>query len=253
MRLLALTFLFVIGTLRFSFCQSGVKDSLIRFPFMGLSYGIYVPDGDLKDRFGGASMVSLNAYYKTAKNWVFGLSGGLIFGDNVNEEGFLDPISTNNGQIIGLDGLYADVRVFERGYMISANFGRIFKFNKPNPNSGIMLTGGTGFIQHKIRIETIGNTVPQLRNDYLKGYDHLTNGLQFNEFIGYVYFSNRQLLNFFGGFEFVQGFTKNRRDYNFDDPTGEIESKNRVDLMYGVKLGWILPLYKKKPAAYYLY
>ena len=28
---------------------------------------------------------------------------------------------------------------------------------------------------------------------------------------------------------------------------------NRIDLMYGVKVGWVLPLYKKKPAPYYLY
>jgi hypothetical protein len=231
--------------------QSGVRDSVIRFPLLGISYGLFEPGGDLDDRFGTASIIGGQALYKTRKNWVYGFNGGFIFGNKVNEEGLLDAISTSNGQVIGLDGLYADVRIFERGYMVGATFGKLFSFKRPNPNSGILVTAGTGFIQHKIRIETIGNTVPALRKEYLKGYDHLTNGWQLNEFVGYVYFSNKQLLNFFGGFEFVQGFTQNRRDFNFDNPDND--KGKRLDLMYGVKLGWILPLYKKKPAAFYLY
>ena len=163
----------------------------------------------------------------------------------------MKDISTDAGQIIGLDGLFAEVRVFERGYHISTTFGKIFSFRKPNPNSGIMVTAGPGFIQHKIRIEPIGNTVPQLEDEYLKGYDQLTNGLELRECIGYAYFSNVQLVNFFFGFEFIQGFTENRRDHNFDNP--EHTEGKRLDLMYGIKLGWVLPLYKKKPAAYYLY
>ncbi len=233
------------------FAQSGVRDSVIRFPYIGVSYGLFIPGGDMDDRFGNASMIGLNTLYKTASNWLFGLSGGFLFGSDVKQKGLLDGISADNGQIIGLDGLYADVRVFERGYLVGATFGRLISFQNPNPNSGITVTATLGFIQHKIRIESIGNTVPQLRNDYLKGYDHLTNGLHLTEFIGYTYFSNRQLVNFYGGFEFTQGFTTNRRDFNFDDIEGS--DKNRLDLMYGFKLGWILPLYKKKPAPFYLY
>lgn len=248
---LTLGFLFVFIFLsQLTSGQSGVRDSVIRFPYIGVSYGIYFPEGDLDERFGMASMIGMNAHYKTKKNWIFGFSGGFIFGSDVNQKDLLAEISTDNGQIIGLDGLYADVRVFERGYLISATFGKLINFKKPNPNSGIVVTASTGFIQHKIRIETIGNTVPELRNDYLKGYDHLTNGWQVTEFIGYTYFSNRQLINFYGGMEFIQGFTSNRRDYNFNQ---EGSDKNRLDLMYGFKLGWILPLYKKKPAAFYLY
>jgi len=231
--------------------QSGVRDSMIRFTFLGVNYGLYQPGGDLADRFGMNSILGGHLLHKTSKNYVFGFSGGYIFGDKVKQEGLLDAISTKTGQVIGLDGLYAEIRIFQRGYHVSASFGKIFTFNKPNPNSGLILLGGPGFIQHKIRIETIGETVPALRDEYLKGYDHLTNGFELHEFIGYVFFSNRQLVNFYGGFEFIQGFTANRRDYNFDS-TGE-KDNNRIDLMYGVKLGWILPLYKKKPAAYYLY
>jgi len=72
-----------------------------------------------------------------------------------------------------------------------------------------------------------------------------------HEFIGFVYFSNRQLANFYAGFEFIQGFTQLRRDYVFDDQA--IDRGQRLDLMYGFKLGWTMPLYKKKPKAFYFY
>ena len=231
--------------------QSGIRDSLIGFPLLSVTYGIYAPGGDFADRFGTTSILGGEFLYKTKKNWIFGITGGALFGSDVTQENLLQTIASDNGQIIGLDGLYADVRVFERGYHFTTTIGKIIHFKKPNPNSGIMLTAGPGFLQHKIRIENIGNTVPQLQDDYLKGYDYLTNGLELREFIGYVYFSNRQLLNFQFGFEFIQAFTSNRRDYNFDNP--DLDDSNRIELLYGVKLGWILPLYKKKPAAYYLY
>ncbi len=251
MRSLHICILLFIGTISTAFAQSGIRDSVIRFPFVGFSYGVYIPGGDLEKRFGVSSMLSMDLHYKTTKNLVYGFSGGFIFGSDVKEEGLMEGIKNSSGQIIGLDGLYADVRTFERGYHVSATIGKIFSFKKPNLNSGILISGGPGFIQHKIRIEAIGNTVPGLRNDYLKGYDHLTNGLEFREFIGFVSFGNRQLINFYGGFEFIQAFTDNRRDYSFDDL--ELDDSNRIDLMYGFKIGWILPLYKKKPAQYYLY
>lgn len=251
MRSPVLCLFLLFASISTAFSQSGIRDSVIRFPFIGISYGVYVPGGDLKDRFGTCSMLSMDLHYKTTKNLVLGFSGGYIFGSDIKEEGLFDLITGSTGQIIGLDGLYADVRTYERGYQVSATIGKIISFNKPNLNSGLLVSGGPGFIQHKIRIEAIGNTVPGLRNDYLKGYDHLTNGFEFREFIGFVSFGNRQLINFYGGFEFIQAFTDNRRDYSFDNP--DLEDSNRIDLMYGFKIGWILPLYKKKPAQYYLY
>ncbi|MBL0342172.1 MAG: hypothetical protein IPP71_15405 [Bacteroidetes bacterium] len=251
MRVLILSIVLLLSSFGFSYSQSGIRDSLIRFPFFGISYGVYVPGGDLKDRFGVASILTTDIHFKTSKNIVYGISAGFIFGNNVETKGLFDGLNTSEGQIIGLDGLYADVRTFERGYHISATIGKIFTFNKPNPNSGIILTGGPGFLQHKIRIEPIGNTVAGLRGDYIKGYDHLTNGWQMREFIGFLSFGNRQLINFYGGFEFIQGFTANRRDYNFNEP--DLKDQKRLDLMYGFKLGWVLPLYKKKPAQYYMF
>lgn len=252
MKRVILTLLIIVSCFSSSYSQSGVKDSVIRFPFVGVSYGIYQPGGDLSDRFGVTSMLSGDVLFKSKKNLLFGFSGGFMFGDKVKEPDLLKSIYTQNEQIIGYDGLYADVRIFERGYQFSGTFGKIFAFKKPNPNSGIIVIGGPGFLQHKIRIENVGNTAPQLTKEYLKGYDRLTNGLMMREFVGYVYFSNHQLVNFYAGLEFIQAFTQSRRDYNFDIPEIK-DNEKRTDLLYGFKVGWILPLYKKKPASYYFY
>lgn len=233
------------------FSQSGIKDSVIAFPLLGVNYGFYLPGGDMAKRFGNSSMLTGHALYKTRRNVVFGVAGGFLFGNEVNEPELFKAISNSEGYILGLDGLYAEVRTYQRGYHISATAGKIISWKKPNPNSGVLLMGGLGFIQHKIRIEVIGNTVPQLRHDYLEGYDRLTNGIALHQFIGYIYYSNRQLINFYVGFEAMEGFTQGRRDYNFDDPTNIHDE--RLDLLFGVRLGWVIPLYKKKPKAYYFY
>ncbi|MFZ9943163.1 MAG: hypothetical protein ACO3O0_06105 [Bacteroidia bacterium] len=234
-----------------SYGQSGVRDTIIRFPFLNVSFGYYQPGGDLADRFGSNSMLGGEVLYKDKRNFVYGFSTGFIFGDQIKEPKLMSDLYTPEQQIIGLDGLYAEIRIFERGYHFGPAVGKIFSFKKPNPNSGIMLLVSPGFLQHKIRIEDIGNTVPALRGDYKKGYDRLTNGFRLQEFIGFVYFSNRQLANFYAGFEFIQGFTQLRRDYVFDDQA--IDRGQRLDLMYGFKLGWTMPLYKKKPKAFYFY
>jgi hypothetical protein len=231
--------------------QSAVKDSAIQFTFMSLGYTYFLPGGDLKDRFGSSSMIGGSLLFKRKSNFFFGASGGVLFSEKVDDPTVLSVISTSGNQVIGTDGLFADVRLFQRGYHVALTFGKIFSFNKPNPNSGIIVMGGPGFLQHKIKIENISNSTPQLEGDYVKGYDHLTNGMEFHEFIGFAFFGNRQLLNFIGGFEFIQGFTKNRREYNFDTP-GETEG-NRIDLYYGIKAAWALPFYKKRPDAFYYY
>jgi hypothetical protein len=210
-----------------------------------------MPEGDMAERFGNNSMAGIDLFRKTKSNFVYGLSGGFLFGNDVTEPGLMSSIVTSEGEIIGIDGLIADVRVYERGYQMSAVVGKIFPVSKLNPNSGIIVMAGPGFMQHKIRIETINNTVPMLDGDYRKGYDRLSNGFELREFIGFVSFGNRQLVNFYGEFEFIQAFTENRRSHNFDNPA--LNGEKRTDLLFGFKVGWIMPFYKKKPKEFYFY
>ena len=97
-----------------------------------------------------------------------------------------------------------------------------------------------GVLQHKIRIEDRTGGLPQLVGDYKKGYDRMTNGLALTEFIGYQHFSNDGRINFYVGFEFTQGFTKNRRSWDF--LTQQRMDNNRLDLLNGLRIGWTLPI-----------
>ena len=147
---------------------------------------------------------------------MYGIDGSYIFGNNISESGILDSIVTSDGQIINSNGQYATVRQFERGFTVMGKFGKLFSVLGPNKNSGIFCLGGLGFLQHKIRIDDIGNSSPQLSKEYKKGYDRMTNGIAASEFVGYKYLSNKRMVNFFFGFEFYQAFTKSRRSWDYD-------------------------------------
>jgi len=245
-RILFFTFLFN-STLLFS--QASLKDSSITHFMVSPGAAFHLPGGDLKDRFGFSSSIGLAFEYKMKNQFSIGIDGSFIFGNKIKETSMLDGLRTSDGDIIDADGNISDILMFERGFTTSFNVGYLLTWKKPNPNSGVFFRLGLGFIQHKIRIEHQNNAIPALEGDYLKGYDRLTNGILLTQFIGYRYLSNTRLLNFFAGFEFNQGFTKNRRDYNFD-LMGPDNTK-RIDMLNGIRFGWILPLYKQAPQEYY--
>ena len=233
-----------------SFGQASLKDSCINMSLITISYGYQFPSGDLAKRFYSNSAIGAGYLFKTKKNWIFGADGFFMFRDKIKETDILKNISTSDGNIIDGNGLYADYNLYERGYNVGIKVGKIIPFYGPNKNSGITFLCGTGFLQHKIRIENPGNGAYQILGDYKKGYDRLTNGLSFSEFIGYTYLGNKKLLSFFAGFEFTQAFTQNRR-YNFD--LMGYDNTKRHDYLSGFKLGWVIPIYKQAPNKYYYY
>ena len=232
-----------------SACAQNVKDSSLFVPMVKFSYSFQLPGGDLTKRFGYNSNVGLNFSIKTKNKFVFGAGGSFLFGDQIKENGILDSLKTSTGFIINQNGNPATVRLFERGFSVSLHFGKIFSVLSQNNNSGIIATVGPTFLLHKIKIDDIGRQSPQLVDPYPKGYDRLTAGFGIHEFIGYMYLSNKRMLNFFGGFEFVQAFTKSQRSYDYDLMKADMDK--RTDLLYGIKVGWILPLYKRIPQQFY--
>ncbi|HEY0030104.1 MAG TPA: hypothetical protein VGC65_05055, partial [Bacteroidia bacterium] len=132
--------------------QISVKDSSVFTPYVGLGYAYHFVDGDLARRFGNSNAVQLNLDFKTKKYWTVGINGSYIFGKDVKESLF-DSIATPSGAMINKKGEFGDVRLYERGFTVALTAGRMFSWKKPNPNSGIVLNLGVGFIQHKIRIE----------------------------------------------------------------------------------------------------
>jgi hypothetical protein len=214
------------------------------------SIAFEIPGGNLAQRFGDNFNLGGSFEYKSKTNWIIGIDGDFIFGNDIRQSNVFDSISTNQGYIIGTGGTYADIRTYERGYQINFKVGKVIPaWHPPNPNSGLLFTGGVGFLQHKIRIENPSNDAPQLSGLYIEGYDERTNGIAFTEFAGYQFLSNRNITNFFAGFEFVQAFTQERRTYNFN--TMSADNSKRFDTLSGIRAGWVITFFKRKPREFY--
>jgi len=207
-----------------------------------MSVGAQTPGGHLQDRFGNSLSFGLGTDMIThEKNWIFGLEGYYFFGTQVKQD-VLANLRTPQGQIIGNDRSYADIQLRQRGYYMGLLAGKLFLIPSKEKRSGVRVTVGGGFMQHKIRIQDDPvRQVPQLLGEYRKGYDQLSNGLAFNQYIGYQMLSNDGRINFTAGFEFTQGFTQNRRSYSFN-LMGQ-DTTERTDLLYTFRLTWILPFY----------
>lgn len=232
-----------------SFSQVSVKDSAIFAPLINISYAYQIPSGDMAKRFGANSNIGMSFMIKTKSNWLLGADCSFLFGDLIKEDSILNGISTKEGDIITQNGQVAIVRLYERGYSTQIKAGKLFPVLGPNKNSGLFFTVGAGFLQHKIRIDNVGNTVLNLSDEYKRGYDRLTYGFAASEFIGYTFLGNKRRVNFFAGIEFYQAWTKNRRTYNYD--TMQKDDSLKRDYLTGFRVGWIVPLYKKVPKEFY--
>lgn len=225
-----------------SYGQGGLRDTSINIVPVTVSYSFQIPQGELSERFGWNHNIGLSGGIKLKSNYLFALEGTFIFGNNVNDRGMLRQISTFNGAIVDQEGKMASVLLFERGYTITAYVGKVIPVVGPNPNSGILLKLGGGYMRHKVRIESQNNTLPGLEGEYAKGYDRLTAGPMASAFVGYQHFGNSRIVNFLVGFQMDIGFTRNLRPFNFD--TGRSEDGVRFDGLNGLRVGWTLPIYK---------
>lgn len=236
-----------------SFAQSednrANKGGLIAFQ---LSYAYELSGADLKARFGNNSSVGLATEWMTDKGqWIIGAKLNYSFGNKVKQDVIAD-LRTPALAIIANDRSYADIQLRERGFYTGIVLGKLFLLPSVEKRSGVRFTLSTGLLQHKIRIQDDPiKPVAQLNDNLKKGYDRLSNGLAFNEFIGYQILSNSGRMNFIIGFEFTQGFTQNRRSFNYD--TRMKETTKRIDLQSGVRVTWVLPLYIGRESSDFYY
>lgn len=242
-------YLFISGVINVN-AQKTI-DSAITFPMFSASFMVQFPGGDMAERFGVNTNIGGSFMLKLKNNLFLDINANYIFGSELKGDAnhIFDSIATDNGEVINKYGEYAKIRTFERGYFIGGRAGMVLPFFQPNPNSGPLVLLGAGLLQHKIRIENDGNNTPQIIGDYKLGYDKMSMGICATEFIGYVYFSKNQFINFFAGVELYQGFTQSRR--SFDYLLMKKDTKQRLDLLYSIKVGWIVPIYKRMPEKFY--
>ena len=231
--------------------QRNMADSIIPSTWLVVNYGGGFTNADLADRYGYLNHIGIFAGYKTKKNWVFGLDAAYMFGSKVRMTGIFDHLVDSHGNITDQNGDIAIVRALPRGFYANAVVGKVLPILSPNPNSGIYVNFGVGYLLHKMRVETQDHVVPQLELDYRKGYDRMTTGINTSQFIGYALMANDSPINFYAGFYAQQGFTYNRRTINFDTPDTPVSTDLRLDLQYGFKIGWMIPVYQRQPKDFY--
>lgn len=232
--------------------QKSIKDSIISTNLIYANYAMQFPGCDLGERFGMNSQLGAGYLMKTNSNWVFGVEGNFMFGSEVKNEGnILSLIETSDGNLVDMQGIYANYSFNERGFSWFFKTGKLIPVLGPNKNSGILLTLGGGYLQHKIYIEHKDKSAPQITDDYLKGYDELKRGFATNVFLGYLYLGNYNKVNFFAGLDVTMAFTSYVRPYSFNQMS--FNSGSFTDILTGIKVGWIIPVYKRSPKEFYFY
>lgn len=221
--------------------KSNINDTTINAKLLSFSYALQAPAGDMADRFGPNNNLGVSFYFKLSHNYLLGVEGNYLFGGSIREDTILNYLYTQSGGLIGTDGFYETVFLFERGTAFWGKFGKIIPVFHSNPNSGLTLLAGAGFLQHRIKLSSPNETLPYVLNEYAKGYDRLTNGFALSQYVGFTHLDKRKLVNFTIGLEAMEGFTQSRRDWNFDQM--KKDSAKRLDVLIGLKIGWILPFY----------
>ena len=228
------------------------QDSLAVFmPYTGLS--AQLPGGDMAERFGVNGELTLGSRYKFKNNWLLGISYNHIFGSNIkNEDALFANLKTEDGHIIDNTGSYGFLSVYESGFFVGTEVGKIFPLRKNKVNSGIFFSLGPGYLLHRIKITVEGNNIPALNGDYRKGYDRLTGGYAVQEKLGYFHLdANSNIANYAISIEILEARTHPKRKINFDTMKPDAV-QDRLDLLFGIKLEWMLPVRRGKPREYYI-
>ena len=214
-------------------------------------YTYQIPSKEIKKRFGNNSSIGASYIMKNQKNILYGMEFNYLFSDNVKDTLIFENITTEEGGLLDANGSFANFILLQRGFDIYLLSGYAFLKDKKNL-SGLYVTGGLGFIQHKIFIDTKNQNLPQLNEEYKKGYDRMTNGFSSKLSIDYKYYSKKEFFQFTTGISLVTAFTKIRRPYLIDQKT--FSSKDLgIDQLFGIKAGFIIPINRSNKEEFYYY
>jgi hypothetical protein len=212
-----------------------------------LTYSGQLTAGQWQKRFGPHFAIGGGMEFVThPSNWILGFESHYLFGGQVKEN-ILQNLETVDGQIIGNDLTFGNVELRKRGLYSGLTFGKLFNTHPTNKKEGLRTSVGIGYLWHKVRLQDDYQNIPQIALDYRKGYDRLTGGIGFTQFIAYQKLDKNRLFNFIAGIECMQAYTRSLRDWNFD--TRLPADKNYyLDLAFGIRLTWILPFYIGMPS-----
>ena len=231
------------------------------------TYAFHIPGLDTKKLYGVSHNIGGSFVFKTESNWIFTANGNYIFGtkikgDRVDILG--EGITTVDGEVIGGSGNMVGFSIEQRGFHFQAEAGKLFSMG-PNPNSGIFVQAGLGYLRTRTHIDyqkNLLNTPYQVDGDYEYGYDRMRGGPAVHLETGYLLLNDTRLLNLSVSLEVTYARTHDMRGYDFRvftnpetglmEPMGKTDPNKRYnDLYYGIRVTWNIPTYQRKPETYY--
>lgn len=215
------------------------------------NYNYQIPIGNLAITFGNSSAVGGAYFFETANNIFYGFEGNYLFGDNVKDSTLFDNISTLTGSIIGADGHYANINLFQRGFDAYLFAGYAFHF-KESSLSGFYVSQGVGYLQHKIFIDTKNQNIPQLNEEMKHGYDRFSNGFSSKLSVNYKYYSKSGKFQIGTGINYTMAYTKTQRTYDFSN-NEYYSNKRKWDNLLGFKAELIIPIRRKNEEKFHYY
>lgn len=252
------------------YCQTprNIAKESIPVSMFQVTYAAQFPGLDTRTDYGFTNTIGGSFIQKTQGNWLFTANGNFIFGNQIKGSRIDllgESITTIYGEVIGGGGLPTSLAFFERGLHFQAEVGKLFPL-APNPNSGIFVQVGAGYLWNRLRIEyqiEAQNPPQPLLDDYQYGYDKMRGGFALHGEAGYLILSNTRVYNLSVSLEVTYARTKPLRDYDFRvfyDEDGEPhlmgyndKSQRFNDLYYGIRVGWMIPVYQRQPDEYYYY
>ena len=86
------------------------------------------PMADMAKRFGTSNRVGFGIKHKSVHNWIVGAKFDLLFGKKIKEDSLLYGVKTSQGGVIAGNGELLNVGVFERGYTIGIQVGKVLPY-----------------------------------------------------------------------------------------------------------------------------
>ena len=226
----------------------GVGDSTLLAGMVQVEYAAQWPGGDLADRYRFHNAVGIRIEVKNRHNWLIGGAARFLFGTRITGSDPLAGIRGPDGFLIGTDGFQYLPAPNLRGWQFGLDVGKVTGLGAVNPNSGLTVSAGLGYVQHRTWWDVERDFLPQLEGEYAKLYDRFASGPYLRQTIGYLLCGEKRFINVRGGVEFVQGFTRDRRDFQADLGGG---GGGRLDLQVGVFAAWILPIYENPKTQFF--
>lgn len=239
-----------------------VIDTATRMVWTGANFSVQWPGGKLSEIFKMNYNVGTGFTYKSEKNWTYGIDFNYYFGSYLRHDDGSDAakalyrelfgnIFNDNLEIINDEGVATQIYFEGRYWSLTGGVGKLIPVEKKWRNSGVYLQARFGFFQHKIFITDPDNKVCQFKNDYRKIYDRCSSGFMMSQFAGYLFMHKRRVLSFYAGIELTEAWTKPDRGYVFNEDHLDHVSKASFSLLYGLKVGWVVPLFEKKKSITY--